>query len=61
MDARYVDLLNKPALKVQETADLLGVNPKTVRVMLLKKLLPQIRLGRTLRIPTSAVRTMLGL
>lgn len=61
MEAKYSELLDKPALKVQEAADVLGVNHKTVRGMLLKEQLPQIRLGRTLRIPTSAVRAMLGL
>ena len=61
MEAKYSEILNKPALKVQEAATVLGVNHKTVRNMILKKLLPSIKHGRVLRIPTHAVKGMLGL
>lgn len=61
MEAKYSELLNKPMMKVHETATLCGVNHKTVREMLAKGTLPQVRLGRTVRIPTRAVREMLGI
>ena len=61
MEPKYAELLNKPNLKVQQAADLLGVNHKTVREMVEQGKLPHYRLGRTLRIPTSAVREMLCL
>lgn len=61
MDAKYIELLNKPALKVQEAAEVLGVNHKTVREMLEQGKLPHYRLGRTMRIPTTAVSKLLGL
>ena len=61
MEEKYTELLNKPMLKVHETAAICGVNHKTVREMLENKVLPCVRLGRTVRIPTRAVRQMLGI
>lgn len=61
MEATYSELLNKPMLKVQEAAHLLGVNHKTVRQRVKTGEIPSVRLGRTLRIPTSGLRPILGL
>jgi excisionase family DNA binding protein len=61
METTYSELLKKPMLKVQETAHVLGVNHKTIREMVSKGELAHVRLGRTLRIPTQAVRALLGL
>jgi excisionase family DNA binding protein len=44
METTYSELLNKPMLKVQETAHVLGVNHKTVREMISKGELPCHRL-----------------
>jgi excisionase family DNA binding protein len=61
MEPTYSELLNKPMLKVNETALVLGVNHKTIRDMVSKGELAHVCLGRTLRIPTHAVRTLLGI
>jgi excisionase family DNA binding protein len=61
MEAKYSELLSKPMLKVHEAAEVCGVNHKTIREMLNAKELPQIRLGRTVRIPTRALREKMGI
>ena len=60
METAY-ELLKKPMLKVEEAALILSVNHKTVREMVSRGELEHRRLGRTLRIPTEAVRKLVGL
>lgn len=61
MEPNFAELLSKPVLTVQQTAEILGLNHKTVREAIENGSLTVIRLGRTIRIPTSAVRAMLGI
>jgi excisionase family DNA binding protein len=52
------ELLKKLFLTVNETAQILRVNHKTVRQMLRDGRLAFQQFGRAIRIPTSAVRSM---
>jgi excisionase family DNA binding protein len=47
--------VDKPLLKVQETAARLGIKPATVRAWLLRRRLPCVHVGRAVRIPADAI------
>jgi excisionase family DNA binding protein len=42
-------------LNVNETSDALGIKPATVRAWLLRRKLPFVKVGRSVRIPADAI------
>ena len=57
---RSQDWRNRGALRIREVAELLGVEPATVRRLVRERELPALRLGRILVVPTHALRSRLG-
>ena len=57
---RSQDWRNRAALRIREVAELLGVQPATVRRLVRERELPALRLGRILVVPTHALRSRLG-
>jgi excisionase family DNA binding protein len=55
------DPYEKPTLSVPETAELLGVHPRTIYNAVIAGTCPHIKLGRIVRIPTAQLLEQYGL
>lgn len=62
MDKEIVELLSKPALSIwPDTAKVLGVSRSTVYEMARQNQLPTILISRRKKVPSAALKAMLGI